>query len=574
MFSLGFHLSLVALDSACWAALCAAFFSFVFLFGDALLAMRQRLSGDNVAVIGSNIGAVGNVGIQALDNIVIGAGTGTSTASASASQESIGIGFTADSNSVGVFAGLTATSADQQTTTQEVLGSSIAAGEGGGSSDGPDPLSASQGETSSWGVQGSYTDQDCKQTNFATVGEGTVTVTSDDAASQQAVEEVNRDTSTAQVVIKDESTEVDLYVTDTGLDALANVATEDDPNTQENENTFGNWADLLGDYKQNTARQFIQLGEMSEALSNSEDATAQFAGAILTATNATLDALGTFTLGAVPSAKNEGGLVTQIPALVFGDQQNNVVSVQLDYSVDPETGKETFKIAENGFVVEGKAVDISTLPDDVRYAFVNGIQNTLEQAARNGAMQTGSEKILISHNPQHGFLADMIESGWDKTIGKLFPSGNARQIGKTFEELSKLGRDFGVAGHSQGGLLIQTALNWMEAGALAPAGDGAGNFQFQISGAPVSTDEFVAAVNRATEDQESEAFTGHNINYGDPVPNVLGGNFKDTRELLDSILNVAKLMNSTTSPHSDYKCVGDFCDDKQPGIDGSATRGP
>ena len=69
-----------------------------------------------------------NVGIQAREDLTISAGTGTSTSSSGESREEIGISVNIDRNSVGVFAGKTSTSADQQTTTEEVFSSTIEAG--------------------------------------------------------------------------------------------------------------------------------------------------------------------------------------------------------------------------------------------------------------------------------------------------------------------------------------------------------------------------------------------------------------------------------------------------------------
>ena len=124
-----------------------------------------------------------------------------------------------------------------------------------------------------------------------------------------------------------------------GLDALAKAFTPDDPNTPENENTFGQWADQLGDYGRNTTRQFILLGENAKTLSDSENGFAQLLGGVARGINNTLDVLGKYTLGVVPSVKNHGGLATQLPALVFGDQLNSALEVKLKIEIDPQTEK-------------------------------------------------------------------------------------------------------------------------------------------------------------------------------------------------------------------------------------------
>lgn len=106
------------------------------------------------------------------------------------------------------------------------------------------------------------------------------------------------------------------------------------------------------------------------------------------------------------------------------------------------------------------------------------------------------------------------------------------------------------------------ALQWMEQGVLNSFGNG--EYQFQINGSPVSTGEFKETVERATRDDSD--FKGHNINDGDLVPLLLGGNADNLSEVLGAILNIPKMLDPLKSPHSTYKCQGDFCDNKQPGI--------
>lgn len=209
----------------------------------------------------------------------------------------------------------------------------------------------------------------------------------------------------------------------------------------------------------------------------------------------------------------------------------------------------------------GKDIDIEKLPPDIQYAFVNGIQNSLEEAARNGAMQTGADKLLVAYNPEHGFLADIIESGWDTSLGAVFPSGNARQIAEMWAYFAENDIPMNGAAHSQGGLLTMRALQWLEDGALAKSD---GEYRFQINGAPVSTEDFAAAVLNSTNSEA--AFADHNINPGDPVPLLLGGNATSAEQRLEAIRNIIKLFDSSVSPHSSYEASGDFGAGQQPSI--------
>ena len=106
----------------------------------------------------------------------------------------------------------------------------------GQQSQGPDPVGASQGEISSWGVNGNYSDVDREQINRGTIGEGDIVVRDGEVPT-----DLNRDIDQAQELTKDDSTDVDLYVTDTGLDALKNPI-----------KTFNSWKENLGNYVANT----------------------------------------------------------------------------------------------------------------------------------------------------------------------------------------------------------------------------------------------------------------------------------------------------------------------------------
>ena len=164
-------------------------------------------------------------------------------------------------------------------------------------------------------------------------------------------------------------------------------------------------------------------------------------------------------------------------------------------------------------------------------------------------MHTGDKNL--------GMIGDLPESGWDKAIGGIVRSGNARQ----FHDFWQKGVDNGYTGraaaHSQAGLLLYRALK----GVRFKSGDAV---MFQFNGTPVDTDALAKTVEKS-----NGRWKGHNINYGDPIANVpilLGGNAKSGKELLDSIIQMPNLFDSAKSPHSDYFCTGDFCAGKQPAL--------
>lgn len=418
--------------------------------------------------------------------------------------------------------------------------------------------------SASWGVKGNYSSTNQQQDTNATLGQGDIAVRSGDESSPSSI---NRDVDQGQVLTKDKSKETNLYVTSSSIDAVKGMVITDDPNTPEDEsknNTFMKWKADLENYSVKTTKIFENMGKVSETLGAQENVFVKVAGAVAGGMQDAMDKLGYATAGLFPSIENHGGVVTQLPALVFGDQQNRVAEIVLKIN---DNGK--YEIDWSQSTIGSGNIDITALPKDIQYAFINGIQNALIDAARNAAMQTSSKKVLLAYNPQHGFLGDLIESGWDTTIGKALPSGNARQVAELLIEAQKQNIPLKGAAHSQGGLLLMTALNWLDKGLIERDRD-SGVFMFQINGAPVKTSEFIDAVGNAggVIPKNGGESAAHNINAGDPVPLVLGRNAEDASQAWDAILNVLKLFDSDVSPHSSYVCTGEFCANEQEGVEG------
>lgn len=85
-----------------------------------------------------------------------------------------------------------------------------------------DDNSTNQTESgNNYSVSGNHYDIDKEQSNLATIGNGNVTA---DGRSAENLEGLNRDTSTAQQVTKDDSSNTNLYATTTAADNLQNLA--------------------------------------------------------------------------------------------------------------------------------------------------------------------------------------------------------------------------------------------------------------------------------------------------------------------------------------------------------------
>lgn len=421
-----------------------------------------------------------------------------------------------------------------------------------------------QDGVTSWGVNGYNNERDREQTTRATVGEGNITVTGGEGSGEEQLAELNRDIDNAQEVTRDEKSETNLYVTSSSVDAASSPS-----------ETLSNWGDDIDNYSVNTTKTFIDIANLPDELARNPNAIYQAASMVAEGVNEVMNKLGTYTIGAFPSTHHHGGLATQLPTLILGDQQNRRVEVVFkqvrdeitdEPVIDNATGEPVLEIDFEKTTISGDNIDINNLPEDVKHFFVNGILNTMEDAIRNGNMQTGADTLIVAFNPSHGFLGDLLESGLDKTLGAhgIAHSGNAGQV----IDLLKAAQDQNItlsgAAHSQGGLLLTTALNWIDEGYLKRDCSN-GEFKFQINGAPVDTADFVAAVRDSGGEfsrDENGNIIPHNINPGDPVPLVPilgGGNAENVQEIFDALLNVLNLLNPEISPHSNYRCEGDIC---------------
>jgi len=420
---------------------------------------------------------------------------------------------------------------------------------------------AATGDTD-WSVSGNYSDVDQQQTTYATLGNGAITVRSDAETGADSMAGINRDIDEAQEITRDKEVDLEVYVTSNSIESFSGLFTADNPDTPEIENTFSRWQSNIENFGRNTVLVYEGINEFTE-----HEDVPQFARNIAGAMVDMADTAGTLTLGIAPGVKNHGGLAGQTGALVVGDQFFYHVTAQTSYN--PETMNvelDGYEISEVDEPLEGYTV------------FTNGILNTLDDSIRNGVMQTGSDTFIDAYNPSHGFLGDVLESFWDKNIGGVVSTGNARQLNDFYRAGINNDTSFNIAAHSQGTLINQRAiegLDFTNGGTIQP-----GSVQF--SGSPVGFDTFIEVTTEAgipayvrNEDNklvpnlifQTNRPEGETSLFGfplvDPVsdmPVFLGGNHNQGEggSLGGSFFSVPSLFTDG-SPHSNYICQTPAC---------------
>jgi len=408
-------------------------------------------------------------------------------------------------------------------------------------------------------VSGNYSNSDREQINRATIGSGTITVRNDMVTGNNSIAGINRDVTKAQEITKDENSSTQIYASDSSINAVSDFG-----------ETLDQWQDKLGDYAISTTETYQLLGELGNAQPTNafESIFVDLASGINSAT----DIMGTLTGGLSPSVENHGGLIAQVPALAVGDQQFDRIKVPLKFNA-----------------VKGQMeIDIENLkrikdvvaPGQDDYVFTNGIQNSFEEAARNGAMQTGAEEFILAYNPEHGLLGDLLESAWDVNIGGVLPSGNARQLGDFYREGIQAGNSFNIAAHSQGTLLNYRSMDDLDFSNNETIVTGTVLF----SGSPVYSEDFFRVVDESgfivkdikdkdTKNKDKRVIfqinrpIGQTSFFGLPLVDAVadsplfGGNYNydgTTNGFWGSILSIPVLFTDD-SPHSNYLCQGITC---------------
>jgi len=232
-----------------------------------------------------------------------------------------------------------------------------------------------------------------EQLTLATLGVGNVTV-GGQAISETEFADINRDVQNAQIITEDKVTG--------GLDASVTV----------DQRLFSEAG--RNDIKQDEKELGLLMQETSNAMPSANDEG--IAGEV----GQVLNLLGTATLGLLPSDKNDGGLMANIPVLFpQGDIKHQVIG-------------------------------------DGKFVYVNGMMNTFEdaEAGQDDILGAGiaEEDRTLWFNPTHGFLPDLLESAVD-FLGN--PLGYQTGISIQAEQYQEDNKDKYIHLHSQAHLIFQ-----------------------------------------------------------------------------------------------------------------------
>lgn len=344
-----------------------------------------------------------------------------------------------------------------------------------------------------------------EQINYATIGEGTITTNSD-------IKDVNRDVNKSQVITKDESKNIDIYLSNTSINKAL------DPNQ-----TIAKWTQDAKDLGLNVRNEILTNLPSSTKLDKDGNGNI-FDKTIGKALDATTD----YGLGIIPTVGNAGGYVTQIATQLFGDNRTGIVvenkdvlfkagilegdiktetlvktkdgikkaqdvkdtDVVLDtvtvYRTDPD---KTIIISENKQAIEKEQglsnynnMKIYLTKDDIeksgiKHLFTNGMFNPFDTATYNQQTQQGKADSVLNYNQTHGLSGDLLESAQDAIVvmGTKFMNffrassvnpylaylgtGGAKQTANLIEQMSDIKKgDLTVGGHSQGTLMTQLGL--------------------------------------------------------------------------------------------------------------------
>jgi len=328
--------------------------------------------------------------------------------------------------------------------------------------------------------------------------------------------------------------------------------------------TLSRWQGEIEHFGRNTVLTYQNMGK----LATHEDIPEPLR-AIAGFMNDAGDTLGVLTLGLAPGVENHGGLTGGIAAIATGDQ--------FFYAVQTRTSTNS----KNEFVLDDKpTLQEVDRPSEGKTVFTNGIQNSLQEAIRNGAMQTGSDDFVMAYNPEHGLLGDLLESFWDKNIGGVVASGNARQLTSFYQVGIDNNTNFNIAAHSQGTLLNYRAMEGLDFtnGGTKETGT------VQFSGSPVDATQFQRLVENtgfAVLEKKDDGSTimnysktvfqinrpvGETSLFGfdlvDSVADMVGGNYQygEGGSLSGAIFSLPFLFTDI-SPHSNYVCQNSACPD-------------
>ncbi|ABV67203.1 hypothetical protein Abu_0943 [Aliarcobacter butzleri RM4018] len=432
-----------------------------------------------------------------------------------------------------------------------------------------------------------------EQINYATIGEGTITTNSD-------IKDVNRDVNKSQVITKDESKNIDIYLSNTSINKAL------DPNQ-----TIAKWTQDAKDLGLNVRNEIIQNLPSSMKLDKDGNGNI-FDKTIGKALDATTD----YGLGIIPTVGNAGGYVTQIATQFFGDNRGIIKTANKQDLLNMGINPEDIYPTEDGKYVTDPNKTVVILKDEeaikkeqklsdfndskiyltqeqaskITHMFTNGIMNDTKDSFENSKEQTGNTSVIfINYNQTHGLLGDLMESGQDKifvnTLGQSYLlTGSARQTSDYLVNLAQATNgNLIVDAHSQGSLLTYAAMLNAKSDLQNILKDKKDTtLKVGFYGSPVNSDDSSSLVRQLylnssvytnTDIKVSDYFRS-SVNPGDPVGSIsifLGGNgaginsssksegesfyvwFERGAKTMFKGKNPEDLKNS--SPHSGYVCV-------------------
>ena len=196
------------------------------------------------------------------------------------------------------------------------------------------------------------------------------------------------------------------------------------------------------------------------------------------------------------------------------------------------------------------------------YNFLNGILNDRENAgSRLGPVHLDESLIgesidsfVLIHNPTEG----MIKDGWETFKDKFFGHSKAAiQLSSLINQTNANGKTFNIVAHSQGTAILKSTVKHH----MKNRGGKLSNLRVRLHGPAVNV-----SLARRTFRKAGISFFGSgggvNINSGDAVPNIIGGNTKNPFHILKSLFLSPTLSSKIGkgSPHTfPVNCNEDGC---------------
>ncbi|MDC0598435.1 hemagglutinin repeat-containing protein [Gammaproteobacteria bacterium] len=295
---------------------------------------------------------------------------------------------------------------------------------------------------------------------------------------------------------------------------------------------------LSEDGREEVVRDIVLIGQNIQLISQGVP-SASDNNEVLASIGEFLNNIGKKSAGIIPSEKNSGGLLGQMPILLgSADNQAGAFIVAPEDSDYVLAHPDEFLPAsslpfyatvpeESKLLLEGQMVSIAPVKiteENATYQnTINGLNNTLTEAIVNGMQQADATLLTQHYNPSHGMLGDLLESGIDVGFGKFFSTGISRQTGESLEDavISNGAEGTNIVPHSQAGIIVYSGLNYV-------GKEGFMGFDIDEFGERVTIFANGSAVSNTRMQNITEdvgiTFSGSNVHEGDAVGEVVGGN--------------------------------------------------